>query len=315
MHKILSSTEENIILAKEKINSDELVAFPTETVYGLGGNAYSDIAVSKIFEFKNRPKFNPLPICYPNLERASNDVYITETAQKLAKVFMPGPLTLLLRRQLNSRLSWLASNGLDTVCVRIPSHPVAQKLLALLDFPLAVPSANKSSKISPTTAQEVSESLKDNDKLMILDGGRCNIGIESTIVDLTDEKPKILRYGAISEEEIFEKCGLIFEKNQNSVQAFNSIKHYITSKKIKINVSEVGKNDALLAFGKPLENQCQNVLNLSSSGDLNEAAANFFSMLQQLDATNAENICIMPIPEVGIGVALNDRIRKAAEGK
>ena len=201
------------------------------------------------------------------------------------------------------------------MCVRIPSHPVAQKLLALLDFPLAVPSANKSSKISPTTAQEVSESLKDNDDLMILDDGRCRIGIESTIVDLTDEKPKILRYGAISEEEIFEKCGLIFEKDQNSVRAFNSIKHYVTSKKVKINVSEVGKNDALLAFGKPLKNQCRYVLNLSPSGDLKEAAANFFSMLQQLDATDVENICIMSIPEAGIGVALNDRIRKAAEEK
>ena len=311
MPEILSITEENIILSLEKLKSDELVAFPTETVYGLGGNAYSDKAVAEIFAYKNRPNFNPLPVCYANLERASNDVFINDLAIKLAENFLPGPLTMLLKRRPDSKISHLASDGLDTICVRIPSNSVSQKLLLNLDFPLAVPSANRSAGISPTNAQAVAESLRDCEKLIILDGGQCNIGIESTIIDLVGENPKILRYGAIDKEEISRKCNIVFEEKKEKNSA--TLKHYVTTKKIIKNAEKAGENDALLAFGTPFPNNCMHVLNLSPSGDLNEAAANFFSMLRELDRTDSDNICIMKIPEKGIGIALNDRIRKAAQ--
>ena len=307
-HKIIEPSEENLKFACEKLVAGELVAFPTETVYGLGGNALENSVAEKIFAGKNRSKQNPLPICYANFEAAARDVFISKNAELLAEKFLPGPLTLLLKRKPDSLISKIARAGLDTICVRIPSHPIAQKILSAIDFPLAVPSANKSTKISPTSAKSVSESLNEINELTIIDGGPCKIGIESTIIDLTNEQPKILRQGAISEQEIFEKCSLRFEKIVPS-----SFKHYATRKKIIANATEAEKNDALLAFGKPFENCCRYFLNLSESGDLNEAAANFFSMLQKLDNTDAEKICIMPVPNIGIGISINDRIKKAIE--
>ncbi len=306
MHEIIKPI--NLKFAVEKLIAGELVAFPTETVYGLGGNAFENSVVEKIFAYKNRPKKNPLPICYKDFETAACDVFICESAKKLAEKFLPGPLTLLLKRKPDSKISEIACAELETICVRIPSHPIAQKILSMIDFPLAVPSANKSTKISPTSAQLVSENLYEINDLTIIDGGQCNIGIESTIVDLTGEQPKILRQGAISEQEIFEKCGMRFEKISSP-----AFKHYVMQKKIVANATKAEKNDALLAFGKPFDNCCRHFLNLSESGDLNEAAANFFSMLQELDKTDAEKICIMSIPNMEIGISINDRIKKAIE--
>lgn len=309
--KIILPTYENIRSACKILINGELVAFPTETVYGLGGNAYDDHAVAKIFSYKNRSEINPISVCYSSLESSSDDVIITDSAFLLSKSFLPGPLTLLLQRKQKSRISLLCSAGTDTVGIRISSNPIALKLLSMIPFPLAAPSANKSTKLSPTNIDAVYESLKDNANLTILDGGQCAIGIESTIIDCTNDKPQILRLGAISETEILQKCNLQISKIDKRQNPSDKIKHYATNKKIILNASEAEKDDALLAFGNPIENQCKYILNLSEKGILTEAAANLFKMLHELDKTNAAKICVMPIPNTGIGVAINDRLLKA----
>lgn len=313
MHNMLLPTSENIQIASELLLNGELVAFPTETVYGLGGNAYDDNIVAKIFAYKNRSEINPISVCYPDLESASKDVIITDSASLLSEKFLPGPITILLKRKPKSKISLLCSAGTDLIGIRVPSNSIALKLLSMISFPLAAPSANKSTKISPTNAIAVSESLKENENLTILDGGQCLIGIESTIIDCTCDKLRILRSGAISENEILEKCNLQFLKFNKSHNLTDKFKHYTTQKKIILDVNRADKEDALLAFGKPIKNQCRYVLNLSEKYNLTEAAANLFRMLHELDKTNAEKICIMPIPNTGIGAAINDRLLKASK--
>ncbi|MDR2781101.1 MAG: threonylcarbamoyl-AMP synthase [Holosporaceae bacterium] len=183
--------------AVDVLNCGEIVAFPTETVYGLGANAYDDAAVSKIFQYKDRPSAKPLSICYSSFDMALDDVELDDRALVLAEKFLPGPLTIVLKRRSSSRLSGLCSAGLKTIGVRVPAHPVALKLLSRLSFPLAAPSANKSGYASPTTAEQVLENFKD---ILVLNGGECSIGIASTIVDLCNNK--ILRTGAININEI-----------------------------------------------------------------------------------------------------------------
>ncbi|MDR0632439.1 MAG: threonylcarbamoyl-AMP synthase [Holosporaceae bacterium] len=200
MHEILAPTDESIKYVADVLVRGGVAAFPTETVYGLGGNAHCDKSISEIFLRKGRPESKPLNICYSSFEKVFDDVEINDRALVLAKKFLPGPLTIVLKRRSSSKLSQLCTGGLETMGVRIPSDPVAAKLLAQLPFPLAAPSANKSACPSSITAQQVSDSLKDNKNLIILDGGPCSIGIESTIVDLVENK--IIRIGAISATEI-----------------------------------------------------------------------------------------------------------------
>ncbi len=313
MHNIILPTSENVQTASKLLLNGELVAFPTETVYGLGGNAYDDNVVAKIFAYKNRSEMNPISICYPDLESAFEDVTITDSARLLSKQFLPGPITFLLKRNPKSKISLLCSAGTDTIGIRVPSNPIALKLLSMIPFPLAAPSANKSTKISPTNANAVSENLKENENLTILDGGQCLIGIESTIIDCTSDKLCILRSGAVSENEILERCKLQLLKINKSYNLPDKFKHYATQKKIILNADRVDKKDALLAFGTPIENQCKYVLNLSEKHDLTEAAANLFRMLHELDKTNAEKICVMPVPNTKIGAAINDRLLKASK--
>ena len=284
----------------------ELVAFPTETVYGLGGNAYDDTAVTKIFQYKDRPQFNPVSVCYSSINDAAKDVELTKLAETLAEHFLPGPLTIVLKRKENSRLSWLCSAGQDTIGVRIPDSEIASALLSAVPFPLAAPSANRSSELSPTTAQAVSDSLKSNENLIVLDGGQCKVGIESTIVDISTSTPTLIRVGAVSEEEIERKCGIRFKKRQSLAA---SAKHYVPNKPLVINAKSAERDDALLAFGTPFANDCRYMLNLSPTADLNEAATNFFYMLHELDKTEAKKICVMPIPSSGIGVAINEKLK------
>ena len=283
------------------------MAFPTETVYGLGGNAYSDEVVAAIFQAKRRTKFNPISVCYSSFEKASVDVEINDKALRLAEVFLPGPLTIVLKRKSDSKISWLCSAGRDTLGIRVPKSDIALRLLNKLDFPLAAPSANLSSELSATTANSVLESFKGSREIAVLDGGACPLGIESTIVDLSEDEPKVLRRGAISEEEILERGGirLTFQENSKSP-------HYKPTKPLMINVDRVGDTDALLAFGNLIEG-ARYCLNLSEKSNLSEAAQNLFSMLRKLDQTDAKRICVMPIPDIGIGKAINDRLRKAAE--
>lgn len=305
MHKILSPLDLNF--AAEALLKGELVAFPTETVYGLGGNAFDDGAVAKIFLYKNRSEFNPISVCYKSLDDADPDVDITDLARLISAYFLPGAITLLLKRKPLSRLSWLCSAGLDVVGVRIPSSDVAINLLKKLPFPLAAPSANRSTEISPTSAQIVSESLKFNDNLIIIDDGKSQIGIESTIIDLTSVTPCITRIGVISADDISKKIGIDIAITNSK----NTIKHYQTKKTLIINALHADPADALLAFGEPFHNSCKYLLNLSDKKDLNEAAANLFSMLHQLDQTDANKICVMPILNEGIGIAINSRLNEA----
>lgn len=299
MNKFISPPK--IERAIEILLNGGLVAFPTETVYGLGGNAYSDKIVASIFACKNRSEFNPLNVCYRSLEQACDDVEITETAQAIAEKFLPGPLTLLLKRKPHSRLSLLCSAGLNSIGVRIPSNSLAIKLLSALKFPLAAPSANRSGNLSHTTAQAVAEDL---DGVAILDGGKCNFGIESTIIDCSGKKLVITRQGAITDEEIAEKCNIPIK----NISFKEKPKKFATNKIIVLNAVSANTDDAFLAFGKTIENICKKTLNLSEKGDINEAAANFFSMLQELDKSDAKRICVAPIPQEGMGKAINNRL-------
>ena len=310
MHKILNFSQENISFAAEALFHGDLVAFPTETVYGLGGNACDDAAVTKIFQYKGRPQFNPVSVCYANIDAAAKDVELTKLAETLAECFLPGPLTIVLKRKENSRLSWLCSAGQDTIGVRIPDSEVATALLSAIPFPLAAPSANRSSELSPTTAQAVSDSLKANENLVIFDGGQCKVGIESTIIDLSTSTPKLIRVGAISSEEIEEKCGIRLEKGKSLAA---SAKHYVPNKPLIMNATSAESDDALLAFGILFSNSCKYMLNLSPTADLTEAATNFFCMLHELDKTDAKRICVMPIPSHGIGAAINEKLKAGSQ--
>lgn len=304
--KLLNTSE--LKFACDFLRSNEIVAFPTDTVYGLGGNAYSDAAVAKIYQCKNRSQLNPVSVCYSSFDRAFQDVETNKEAILLAEHFLPGAITLVLNKKNNSQISWLCSAGKTSLGVRVPNNPIALKLLELLEFPLAAPSANQSSELSTTTAKDVCNSLSHYEQLVVLDGGPCKLGIESTIIDLTDSQPKILREGAISKEEIEDKCGFNLTLETN-----HKFKHYKPNKPIRINVNQItSENSALLAFGTPLAN-AKYCLNLSPTSDLIEAAKNLFSMLRELDTTDANEICVMPIPNLGIGEAINDRLNKAAQ--
>lgn len=292
------------------LRASEIVAFPTETVYGLGGSALSDKAVAAIYAAKGRPAFNPLIVHVASVVMAQKYVEWNEMAQVLAEKFWPAPLTLLLPRKADCELSLLVSAGLDCVAVRMPAHPVALALLEKSGLPLAAPSANRSGKISPTLASHVLEELGGKVK-MVLDGGACEVGIESTIVDLTTNPATILRHGKITREEL-EKYMEIGEYNSGAIKASGMLKsHYAPDSKLRLNAQEVREGEALLAFGKPLSG-ADIVENLSEGEDLEEAAANLFCMLRALDAKKPLSIAVMPIPEVGLGIAINDRLRRAA---
>lgn len=296
----------NIKAAAEVLERGDLVAFPTETVYGLGGNAYSDTVVAKIFAYKNRPELNPVSVCYPNLKAVPSDVEITKIAELVAEKFLPGPVTLVLKRRQNCRISLLCSAGLDTIGIRIPANTVALQLLSELNFPLALPSANTSGKLSHTTAESVAEDIGN---IAILDGGKCNIGIESTIIDCSGEKLIIKRQGAVTIEEIAQKCGISAE----NIIVSESPKIFEVSKEILLGAAKiVAEDDALLAFGTPVSTKCKYLMNLSESGNIEEAAANFFAMLQKLENSDAKRICVMPIPDVGLGKAINSRLKALA---
>lgn len=300
-------TAGDLDFACQVLESNELLAFPTDTVYGLGGNAFSDDSVIKIFQYKNRSKFNPISVCYPSFEKSFEDVIVHKNAEVLAENFLPGALTIVLKKKNNSKISWLCSAGKDSIGIRVPNNPVALALLNKLSFPLAAPSANRSSELSTTTAQDVCKSLKDCNKLIVLDAGKCSLGIESTIVDLSENYPKILRKGAISKEEIEDRC-----KFKLSVEEGTKFAHYKPRKPVFLNALHVEKDDALLAFGRPIDG-AKYSLNLSTTSDLTEAAKNLFSMLRDLDSTDAKKIRVMPVPNVGIGQAINDRLEKASQ--
>jgi L-threonylcarbamoyladenylate synthase len=312
---IVPASDSTIARAAQLLRDGELVAFPTETVYGLGGDATSEAAVARIFAAKGRPRFNPLIVHVLGLAEAEPLAAFDERACEAARRFWPGPLTLVLPRRSDSGLSLLAGAGLDTVALRVPAHPVARQLLRAAGKPIAAPSANRSGRVSPTTAAHVAAEF-DTGVALILDGGACPVGLESTILDLTGPVPVLLRHGGVSLEELTAVFGEIAmpSAGEQTPRAPGGLpSHYAPSLKLRLDALEARPGEALLAFGPEAPPPgFAELLWLSRSGDPTEAAANLFAALRRLDRPEFAGIAVMPIPEHGLGRAINDRLRRAA---
>ena len=300
-----------------------LVAFPTETVYGLGADASNGEAIARLYAAKGRPAFNPLIAHVASAAAARKLARFDAAAQRLAVAFWPGPLTLVLPKAADCPVAALATAGLDSVAVRLPQHPVAQELLRAFGGPVVAPSANRSGHVSPTTAAHVLADLGGQIDL-IVDGGATPVGLESTIVACLGEsfgKPALLRPGGVPRAAIEEALGTpladaIAPRGETAPRAPGMlVSHYAPRTRLRLDSRAVGAREALLAFGPaPAEGAplAVKLLNLSARGDLIEAAANLFSHLRALDAVGAEAIAVMPIPHYGLGEAINDRLRRAA---
>jgi L-threonylcarbamoyladenylate synthase len=300
--------------AARALRQGKLVAFPTETVYGLGGDATSDRAVAAIFAAKGRPSFNPLIVHVANIASAAQYAELSAQAQLAARTFWPGPLTLVLPRRRDCKISLLATAGLDSVAVRVPAHKIAQTLLMMAGLPLAAPSANPSGRLSPTSADHVMADLGDK-VAFVIDGGACPVGVESTVLSLLEDRPRILRPGAVTAEALSE---VLTEPVQIELGAGDAaaprspgrlLSHYAPSLPVRLDAASAEPGEALLGFGPAAP---KDALNLSPTGDLQEAAANLFAMLRQLDDPKHRAIAVMPVPDTGLGVAINDRLRRAA---
>jgi L-threonylcarbamoyladenylate synthase len=305
--------DDTIDRAARILRAGGLVAFPTETVYGLGADVTQGQAVARIYAVKGRPAFNPLIVHVADRSWLSDLVVADNTVDALTRRFWPGPLTLVMRRKPSAQVSELATAGLETVAVRAPAHDMAQALLKATQRPLAAPSANPSGLLSPTRAEHVIAALGDKVD-MVLDGGPCTVGLESTVLDVTGAAPVILRPGAITAEDIGALLGRTVttsDGDPNAPRAPGQLaSHYAPRLPLRINAAYAAAGEALLAFGRAPTDAA---LNLSPSGDLLEAAANLFTMLRALDdPTHFKAIAVMPVPETGIGLAINDRLRRAA---
>jgi L-threonylcarbamoyladenylate synthase len=311
---IVKADKAAITEAARIIRAGGVVAFPTETVYGLGADATKGQAVARIFEAKGRPRFNPLIVHVADLEAALGLAEFNEKALALARHFWPGPLTLVLplSQHPTHRISELVTAGLETVAIRIPAHPAARDLLAAAAVPIAAPSANKSGRVSPTQAEHV-EADFGGEVDMILDGGTADAGLESTIVTLAPQ-PTLLRPGAIAREDIEAvlDCSLADFRQGNVQSPGQLLSHYAPRAALRINAVAALPGETLLGFG-PLAPKT--ALNLSPTGDLREAAANLFAYLRALDALEPPGIAVMPIPEAGLGEAINDRLSRASAPK
>ena len=306
---------ETIREAAAHLRAGRLVAFPSETVYGLGADATNSAAVASIFEAKGRPRFNPLIVHVPDAQAAARHVTFDALAQKLAAKFWPGPLTLVLPGKPASGISDLVTAGLDTVAIRVPSHDIARALLLEAGVPVAAPSANRSRHVSPTTAAHVAADL--NDKLaLILDGGPTQHGLESTVVAIVSGVLTILRPGAVTADQIEAVTGVraarSYEGGDRPQSPGQLASHYAPSCGVRLDAATVGPGEALLAFGPARPATGGPVINLSPSGNLVEAATNLFAALRALDQPKVTCIAVMPIPETGLGEAINDRLRRAA---
>lgn len=299
---------DSIRIAGGILHNGGLVALPTETVYGLGANACDDAAVAGIFAAKGRPTFNPLIVHVRDYEHACSFGQFPSLARDLAAAFWPGPLTLVVPRSENCQLSLLVSAGLDTIALRAPSHPIAQQLLQSCGLAIAAPSANPSGKLSTTTAQDVFAGL-NGEIDFILDGGACPVGIESTIVGFTGDSAVLLRSGAIARSELEPITGALKAPKQGRVSAPGMMEsHYAPQAHLRLNAERPEAGEAFLAFGPAPPD----ILTLSPTGSTREAAANLFAMLRKLDNSDAKTIAVMPIPDEGLGEAINDRLRRAA---
>jgi L-threonylcarbamoyladenylate synthase len=310
--RIVPASLPAIECAARLLREGRLVAFPTETVYGLGADATDERAVAAIFAAKGRPRFNPLIMHVPSLAEAEPFAVFDARARALAAHFWPGPLSLVLQRRADSGLSLLAGAGLDTVAIRVPAHPVAQALLRAVGRPIAAPSANRSGRISPTEAGHVMAELGDHVAL-ILDGSRTSVGLESTVLDLTGDTPALLRPGGVTLEQLAVLLGPIAAQRAGPLRSPGLLEsHYAPSLPLRLDAVDARPGEALLAFGPDTPSGFAEVLWLSHAGDLAEAAANLFAMLRRLDRPALAGIAVAPIPEHGLGRAINDRLRRAA---
>ncbi|MEM6659118.1 MAG: L-threonylcarbamoyladenylate synthase [Pseudomonadota bacterium] len=303
----LSANPDGIARAADLLRQGMIVAFPTETVYGLGGDARNGTAVASIFDAKGRPSFNPLIAHVPSVETAQRFVQWSDHAQRLADAFWPGPLTLVLRLRDGHGISSLVTAGLDTLAIRVPAHPTARALLGAFDGPVAAPSANPSGQISPTTADHVRHGLGGR-IAAILDDGPCGVGLESTIVGLAGE-PALLRPGGVALEHIERvlKTELHLHNPNDLLTAPGQLQsHYAPDAPVRLNAVSPQGDEVLLGFGAV---ECD--LNLSAQSDLAEAAATLFAALHKLNETGRP-IAVSPIPDHGLGAAINDRLRRAA---
>lgn len=328
---LVSATDENIAKAAAILKSGGVVAMPTETVYGLAGNAFDGKAVAKIFEVKGRPQFNPLITHFAEGADVAFCADMNEKAKALAQKFWPGPLTIILPRAKNCKVSELASAGLETIAVRVPNHPVARKLIKACGFPLVAPSANLSGSVSPTSPAHVAESLGGKVD-MILAAGASSVGLESTVIDLSEGKPVILRPGAVTAEDIAQVLDeeVSYESGDASKPKSPGLllKHYAPKIPLRLNAIDLQPGEAVLGFhsmkfmgivktkdgggGAAMSLPESMRRNLSEEGDLHQAAANLFAYLRELDRPEYKGIAVMPIPDVGLGVAINDRLKRAA---
>jgi L-threonylcarbamoyladenylate synthase len=314
---IVAATQEAIEDAAQALARGGIVAFPTETVYGLGANALNAEAVACVFAAKERPRFNPLIVHVLDAEAAEAHAVVEATAKMLMEAFWPGPLSLVLKRAPDCKIAELVSAGLDTIALRAPAHPIAQALLAESALPLAAPSANRSGHVSPTTAQHVQAELGDL-PAMILDGGPCTLGLESTVIDLAGPAPVLLRAGALPREDIEAVLGQRLTTSEDEARPASPgqlASHYAPRTKLRLDVTSPREGEALLAFGPEAPAFEGQTINLSPSGDLTEAAAKFFAALRTLDEAGPEAIAVMPIPARGLGEAINDRLRRGAQGR
>jgi len=310
------ATNDAVEIAARAIRSGQLVAFPTETVYGLGADATCGLAVAKIYEAKQRPSFNPLIIHVLDLQTAAQYGNLNILARRLAETFWPGPLTVVVPRTPQSKIAELATAGLETIALRVPAHPVACALLRQAAGPIAAPSANRSGHVSPTSAAHVCADLGDA-PAFILDGGPTPLGLESTIVAVRDQQATLLRAGAITRDELQSALGQsLLEPCRGGKYAPAApgqlARHYAPRSTLRLNAAAPGIGEAWLAFGAVDPAHQGAFFNLSPSGDLREAAANLFAALRELDASAGEAIAVSPIPETGLGEAINDRLRRGA---
>ncbi len=295
------------------LNNGNVAGLPTETVYGLGGNAYSKSSIRKIFKLKGRPKSNPLIIHYLDLEDSINDIVINQNLKKLYKKLCPGPITFVVKRKFNSKINPIACAKLDTVAIRFPKHKIIRSILKAINFPLAMPSANKNTKVSPVKAKDVFDEFKKKVKL-IIDGGNCKVGIESTVIDLTSS-PKILRPGIIDKKKIEKIIKLkIRSKNENKNKLKSPgmmKKHYSPGIPVLINQKRYDGKSAFIYLGVKYKNR-KNYYSLSNNSNLFEAASNLYKIFRIIKKRGYKKIQISKIPNKGPGIAINDRIKRAS---
>jgi len=312
----------DVAAAVALLRSGAILGIPTETVYGLGADAASGLGCARIFEAKRRPSFNPLIAHCSDLDMATRYGLFSAAARKLAEAFWPGPLTLVVERRPEARISDLVTAGLSTIALRVPNAPVMQKLIRGLGGAIAAPSANRSGHVSATTAEAVAEDL-GSAVAMIVDAGPSQVGLESTIVDVSGNQPVLLRAGGLPREEIEAVLGTHLHMPQTGsserpVAPGMLTSHYAPSCPVRQDADEVRPGEGLLGFGGGAvkgQETADHVVNLSPSGDLREAAAALFSALRTLDNAGVTAIAAAPVPDHGLGEAINDRLRRAAVGR